>query len=397
MPAPLLHFVPSGSTINGLEVYRTTVIPPAASNAQNWTVNAGEWLTPYHQSLPYAFCIADNCSAGAGAKKHAYLTDPVRLSTTNGGIPVLSVHQISNTTWVSTLSTMNANGVTDPANTRSITVNKENVDPNQPIEFFITTGNWGHDPGTKVVLTAQANLTPNGSALDYNITATASQAIAMVIPFNIWLKDETAGDRSVFSDSIICASGTTCIASGQVPYNKLARQEFTPPNGATYFTNATITYLVPMTLANGTTVPKPFDIAPQSAKVASSTSYVAFAEGCDCVAGQPYCDCRDPSSEGINNLGSNPEGCAREFVDQMNEKGNKNGVYIDGWSTILHQNGNARETHWNSKKKDYLEKGDFGFYAGHGNEGRFTFCHKDAVLHKSVLNPSVWKSGRINS
>ncbi|MDO9326168.1 MAG: hypothetical protein Q7T80_14555 [Methanoregula sp.] len=102
-----------------------------------------------------------------------FLSEP--LQPTRGGTPVFSVLQTDNNTWVGTLSVL---GSTDAADSRSITMEKLNVNPGQEINFSIISGKWGNETGTSVVLNAKANITPQRSHLHYTITGNASKTLA---------------------------------------------------------------------------------------------------------------------------------------------------------------------------------------------------------------------------
>ncbi len=245
MPSSLIHYVPSGATVDSRESYRTTVIPPltTANNniGKNFSVNLGQWIQPYHQSPPYALCFGTMCSAGAGSNKHAYLSNPITLSSTNSGssIPVLSVRQLSPVTWSSTLS---IRGSSNPADSTFIIVDKDNVDLNPPVSFVITTGNWGNDPGTKVELTAQANLTRNVSAMDFQIMATASSEIPGVkVTPEIWKQMDGHDELVISATPVSFSSGKFWTTTGT----------FTPPGAGTYYANATVLYTVPAVSASG--------------------------------------------------------------------------------------------------------------------------------------------------
>ena len=102
-------------------------------------------------------------------------------------------------------------------------------------------------------------------------------------------------------------------------------------------------------------------------------AYSVFAEGVNCVQGDPYCACTATSCNSPANVGT-PNGLVGDFTSEMALPGPKG---QNGWLHTENYGANSRETHWNENKVSYLEKADFGFYAGHGNEGLFTFCEKD--------------------
>jgi len=248
IPLSVVHYVPSGSTVNATVPYHADVTSGGAgigSGESVMTVSEDAWYEENGGSLPRAMCIAgEGCRVGTSAKQQLFMSTPLPGSssgnTATDFIPVFSVRQVANGTWVGTLSTLGSTGTADSV---SMIVQKANANPNQPINFSIVSGNWGNDTGLNMWVTAQANLTPVDSDLDYTITATASQVIpAMNITPQIWEKNETAGDVLVYTgDTVTCSAGTTCVATGN----------FAPSDVATYFANATVLYTVPVITANG--------------------------------------------------------------------------------------------------------------------------------------------------
>jgi len=389
LPTTLIHYVPTGSTIDGRTNYRATVSPPGGLNGDIMTVTESAWYDEEDpslpQTLPLAICFSGSgCSAAIASKQQLFLSDPMPMS--GNGIPIFSVRQLPDNSWVGTLSTLSP---ANPAESRSLIMEKNRVSPDQPIGFGIVTGDGS--TGTNVFVTAQANLTNQSSVLHYTITGTTStQVPEMNIMPTIWKKTTTGDVLAYTGTPVTCSAATSCIATGN----------FTPTDAAKYYDNATVLYTVPAATADGVAVGTQVYgiVAASGVRATSSTPYVAFIEGCSCMAGDPKCPCFDTSSNGSNTVDS-PEDLATAFKDVMDEAGQKGTTQIDAWSIIKNQGGNARESHWISKKKDNLEKGDFGFYAGHGNEGLFTFCHKDsgaADYNFSVTSKPAWGSeGRL--
>ncbi len=234
VPVSVLHYVPSGSNVDGTVDYRATVTNKNGVGGYGVVMSVKEdnWYDERNSSLPQTFpramCFANSCSAGITSKQQLFLSTPRTQSA--GDIPVLSVHQLSDKSWVGTMSKL---GSTNPGDATSIQMEKNNVDLDQPVYFSIVSSNWGSDPGANLLLAAKANLTRLDSNLHYTITGTASVPVpGMSITPKIWQKNET-GDVLVFTGTPkTCSGSTTCIASGN----------FTPIGNATYFANATVLY-----------------------------------------------------------------------------------------------------------------------------------------------------------
>jgi hypothetical protein len=195
------------------------------------TFSEDHWHQASDTMLPRAVCYADTgCSAGVVADHQVFLSAPV--TPTNGAIPVFSVHQLADNSWVGTL------GILGSTRNTTIRMEKNNVDPSQPINFTINSANLGA-AGSNMFVTAQANLTNQSSVLHYTITGTASIPIPEInITPKIWKKTD-AGDVLVYTgEKVTCSAATTCIAAGN----------FTSNATATYYANATVLYTVPTTV-----------------------------------------------------------------------------------------------------------------------------------------------------
>jgi len=106
------------------------------------TVTEDAWYEEHGGSLTRAMCAAgEGCSVGTSAKQQLFLSTPLPGSssgnTTMDFIPVFSVRQVANGTWVGTLSTLGSTGTADSV---SMIVQKANANPNQPINFSIVSG-----------------------------------------------------------------------------------------------------------------------------------------------------------------------------------------------------------------------------------------------------------------
>jgi FOG: WD40-like repeat len=241
IPIDLVHYVDSGSDVNSATDYRVIVSAPGSSGTPTIDLHEDTWYRENNGSLPQAVCFANDCSAGVSTKQQLYLSRPLS-PITNGRIPVFSIKQLSDNSYVGTLSIL---GSTNPADTTSIQIEKSAFNPTRTINFSIMSGNWGNGTGTNVQETALATLTPMGPVLNYTVTATASQPIPSIqITPQIW-KKAAAGDTRVYTGSVAtCPQAAQCIASGN----------FTPPDAATYYTNASVLYTLPATTADGVTV-----------------------------------------------------------------------------------------------------------------------------------------------
>lgn len=222
------------------------------------------WHMVTDTMLPRAVCYADTgCSAGVVADHQVFLSKPVNVST--GAIPVFSVHQLTDNSWVGTMGIL---GSSNAADTTTIRMEKNNVDPSQPINFTINSANLGA-AGPNMYVTAQADLAnlTNSSEMYYTITSTASMNVsAMTITPTIWRKNSTAGVLVYTGDTTSCSAATKCIVTGN----------FTPHKTAYYYANATVLYTMPTNAA----VPKVAVIAGRARVTSSSTiNYYVFADG----------------------------------------------------------------------------------------------------------------------
>jgi PKD repeat protein len=265
LPVSVIHYVNSSSDVNATVDYQTTVSSPGSSGPTWVNVSEDHWHKESDTMLPRAVCYPDTgCSAGVVADHQVFLSSPV--TPTDGAIPVFSVRQLADNSYVGTL------GLLGSSQTTTIQMEKNDVDPSQPINFTISSGNLGaKDPGTNTYVTAQANQTNVDSGLNYTITATASQAIpAMNITPQIWRKNVTYGDVLVYTGNLTnCTAATSCVATG----------DFMPSDNATYYAKATVLYTVPTTV-NGVAGTQSYaivtatDIYPVTAKVTfTSSSY----------------------------------------------------------------------------------------------------------------------------
>jgi hypothetical protein len=232
IPLNLIHYVKKGSDVNGTVDYRAVVTGPGSNGNPVLDIHEDAWYDEGAGSLPRAMCVAGiGCSAGVSAKQQLFLSEPVQPA--DGAVPVFSAKQLSDTSYIGTLSIL---GSSNAADTTSIRIEKKALEPTHTINFSIISGNWGNDTGTNMWVTAQANLTPVDSGLNYTITATASQNIPLMeLTPQIWEKNAT-GEMLVFTDhSVYCSNATICIATGN----------YTPSADADYFANASVLYVVP--------------------------------------------------------------------------------------------------------------------------------------------------------
>ena len=276
-PASAIHYLPKQSLILIPENYEATVYGTdtiisdflrLAEQPPLMTTTAATWRDEQNASsqqlTPQGVCFADTgCSVGATSRGQLFLSKP--QSSTNGpNIPVFSVQKFSDTMYVGKLSML---GSTDPANDRLIHIEKDRIDPDQPVKFNIMKSAAGTDSDAGVVLMAQANLTNQSSVLHYMITGTASISIpAMNITPKIWQKTE-AGDVLVFTgEPVKCSGVNACQATGN----------FTPSDAASYFANATVRYTLPTNAA----VPKFAVNVGSDVRVMTTTiDYYVFFDG----------------------------------------------------------------------------------------------------------------------
>jgi len=247
VPVTRIHYVPSRSLVDCRQNYTATVVSPPPSS-EEWatanpngdspslTITETAWyddLNPDNpQTLPRAMCFADTgCSVGVTTKQHLFLSDnPIHPSTND--IPSLSVHQLSNTSWIGTIHANNQD--------RSIVMEKNHASPDQPLYFSIISSNGGYEPGQNVVLSVKANLMSENATLRYTVTGISSSDLTMYITPNVWKITDTSDVLVYSGPPVTCLDAAFCAATGT----------FTPPEVANYFTNATILYTVP-TMANG--------------------------------------------------------------------------------------------------------------------------------------------------
>ena len=244
----IIHYVPDKSTVDAKTDYVAKIYSPEGnllrgSNGDVMTVEEDAWYEESDLSLPYALCFADQgCSAGVAAKQQVFLSRP--RSPATSGIPVFSVHQLANNTWVGTVSTLNS---TNPEDSHSIVIERKNVDPTEPIFFGIVSGNWSLDKGPSMFVMTKADLTSENAVLEYSGIATASQQLASIsLTPQIW-KHGVTGDILVYTgDPTSCSDTTACSFDGT----------FTPVWDisnvtATYFANVTTLYTLPVEMTNG--------------------------------------------------------------------------------------------------------------------------------------------------
>ena len=264
VPVTRVHYVPSHSIVDGRQNYTATVVSPppteegARSNptgdSPSLTVTETAWyddLNPDNpQTLPRAMCFADTgCSVGVTTKQHLFLSDnPIHPSTDD--IPSLSVHQLSNTSWIGTISANNQD--------RSIVMEKNHASPDQPLYFSIISSNGGYEPGQNMVLSAKANMTSENATLRYAVTGISSSDLAMYITPNIWKITDTSDVLVYSGPPVTCLDATFCAATGT----------FTPHEVANYFTNATVLYTLPIR-ADGAAGTQQYAMVPASAGATS--------------------------------------------------------------------------------------------------------------------------------
>lgn len=248
LPISLIHKVPSGSAVDGTVPYHATVSNPGSRTGTTgdvMSVSEDAWYDEVNPTLPRAMCFAGKgCSAGVTAKQQLFLSEP--LAPTRGGTPVFSVHQTDNNTWVGTISIL---GSTNPADSTSMIMEKNNVDPDQAINFSVISGKWGNSTGTNVVLSAKANLTSENAVLQYSGVATASQQLkSMAITPKIWKHGSTEDVLVYTGNPTTCANTKECRLNGTfIPVWDISNVT------ATYFANVTTVYKLSdeMLAANG--------------------------------------------------------------------------------------------------------------------------------------------------
>jgi len=152
-----------------------------------------------------------------------------------GKIPVFSVQQVANDTWLGSMSKL---GSSNPADSVSMIVQKADIDPSQQINFSFVSGNWGNDTGLNMWVTAKANLTSTDAVLSYTGTATASRHLQTIsMTPKIWWQEST-GDVLVYtSTSTTCTDATSCSLVGTFT----PVWDFTNSTG-TFFANVTTLY-----------------------------------------------------------------------------------------------------------------------------------------------------------
>jgi hypothetical protein len=185
-------------------------------------------------TLPMALCAGTDCSVGATSRNQLFLSKP--LTPASGGIPVFSVRPAGEDGWVGTLGIL---GSANAADSRSMVIEKDRVDPGQPLRFYLMNGITDSDPGMYV--TAVANLTGGDSALHYTITGTASREIPEFSVIPRIYKQTSAGDVLIYTiDSQKCPPGETCTIRGDfVPVWDISNIT------SLYFANTTIVYTLP--------------------------------------------------------------------------------------------------------------------------------------------------------
>ena len=383
VPVTRVHYVPSHSIVDGRQSYTATVVSPPPSeegamsnptgDSPSLTVTETAWyddLNPDNpQTLPRAMCFADTgCSVGVTTKQHLFLSDnPIHPSTDD--IPSLSVHQLSNTSWIGTISANNQD--------RSIVMEKNHASPDQPLYFSIISSNGGYEPGQNMVLSAKAAIDGGDAALHYTITSTASRSVpTMSITPKIWQQADT-GDVLVFTGTPTdCYGSATCVAAGN----------FTPAATAMYFANATVLYSVLTTLPSGISAMQQYSIAPGSGRVVSTTPYKAMIFGVDFFEGGCVKDC--------NNAGSacdTLKGTAMSSTFAIALTGDRS------WSTSPEETKNrdqcAYEADWKkgySSRPKHVENYNLAAFFGHGGvqetgdgnlkHGYCVFCNADKTI-----------------
>jgi len=249
-PLSAIHYLPKQSLILNPENYEATVYGQDTSSSDllkmaeqpplmNLTTASwrDEMNASSQQLTPQGICFADTgCGVGATSRGQLFLNKPQALA--NGNIPVFSVQKVNDTMYVGKITMF---GSTDAINDQEIQIEKNRIDPDQPVKINIMKSAAGakSDPDKGVVLTAQANLTNQSSVLHYTITGTVSVSQSeMNLTPNIWKKTD-AGDVLVFvGKPVTCRDTLTCIATGN----------FTSNATASYFANATVLYTVPTTV-----------------------------------------------------------------------------------------------------------------------------------------------------
>lgn len=364
LPVSIIHYVNSSSDVNGTVDYQTTVSSPGKSGATWVNVSEDHWHKATDTMLPRAVCYADTgCSAGVVADHQVFLSKPVNVST--GAIPVFSVHQLSDNSWVGTLGIL---GSSNAADTTTIQMEKNNVDPNQPINFTVNSANLGAS-GTNMFVTAQANLTNQSSILYYTITGTASVTLPeMNITPQIWEKNTTVGDVLVYTgDMVNCSAGTSCVVTGDYPAS----------DAAEYFVNATIQYTLFESSAKNSGVLNILEIIPMSTPYTkTTTTYYTFAEAITDYSKTSYGDL-------VNTVND-----SKGFKEQVN--GDTDDTSIKWANYQFNTNNGAKSNHWNRiSSSNEIQNAEFVYFSGHGDTGKIRFGTQEGSyeLDQSNIGP----------
>jgi hypothetical protein len=381
-PSSAIHYLPKQSLILIPENYEATVYGTdtpltdflkMAEQPPLMNVTAATWRDEQNASsqqlTPQGVCFADTgCSAGATSRGQLFLSAP--LTPINVDIPVFSVQKFNDTMYIGTLSTL---GSTNPANDRKIHLEKNRIDPDQPVKFNIMKNSAGTASTADVVVMATANLTNQNSALHYTITGSASVATPEInITPKIWKKTDT-GDVLVYTgEKVTCSAAMICIAAGN----------FTPKAPATYLVNATVLYTMPTNAAVPEVAVALLDGG--AATLGYDDRYVFIEEGNDdtCMGGDLQ-DFRDDLYAKV----TDPHGWKKP--DNVND--------------IIYA-ADARPKHWingtsfpnKGNSKDYLDKADFAYFHGHGNDGTVDFDNKDSAEDRYYLAPDRARWGTEN-
>jgi hypothetical protein len=206
------HYVDSGSDVNSSVDYRVIVSAPGSNGAPAIDLHEDTWYRESNGSLPQTVCFADiGCSAGISTKQQLYLSKPVQ-NIANGRIPVFSVKQLSNNSYVGTLGVL---GSTKAGDTTSIQIEKSAFNPTHTINFNVLASNWSSGGGTNLQLISQADLTSANAVLHYAGTASSTRELeTFSVTPQIW-RQESTGDVLVYSGTpTICSDAYTCSVSG---------------------------------------------------------------------------------------------------------------------------------------------------------------------------------------
>jgi outer membrane protein assembly factor BamB len=193
LPLSVFHYIPSGSRIDAKTDYHATVDLGGESNGAVMTVSEDAWYDEKNPTVPRALCFADTgCSVGTTAKQQVFLSTPLAQSTpggspADGDIPVLSVHQLTDTAWLGTLSTL---GSANPAESRSVIIDKNNINPDQFVNFTLFGSNWGSDPSQAVTMSTKSSLTSENAVLKYSGIGVATRQVpTMTLTPRIWRQE----------------------------------------------------------------------------------------------------------------------------------------------------------------------------------------------------------------